>query len=108
MIKQKINNILKGKFLVDEESFKNWRMMIFVSVLSLVMIASSHGADLKVHEIAKLKTDVQELRSEYVAARLELRKLKMLSAVADKVASRDIAPSEAPPKKIKVKSKKEE
>lgn len=107
-MKEKIGDILRGKFLIDEESFKNWRMMIFVSVLSLVMIASSHGADLKVHEIAKLKTYVQELRSEYVAARLELRRLKMLSAVTDKVASRDIVPSDAPPKKIKVKSKKEE
>lgn len=103
-MKQKINDILKGKFLVDEESFKNWRMIIFLSVLALVMIASSHRADEKVHEIARLKTDVQELRSEYVAARLELRKLKMLSAVTNKVASGGIVPSDAPPKKIKVKS----
>lgn len=107
-MKQKFNDILKGKFLVDEESFKNWRMIIFLSVLALIMIASSHRADEKVHEIAQLKTDVLELRSEYVAARLELRKLKMLSAVTDKVASQAIAPSDAPPKKIKVKSKKEE
>lgn len=107
-MKQKINDILKGKFLVDEESFKNWRMIIFLSVLALIMIASSHRADEKVHEIAKLKTDVQELRSEYVAARLELRKLKMLSAVTNRVASRGIVPSDAPPKKIKVKSKKQE
>jgi hypothetical protein len=107
-MKQKVNNILKGKFLVDEESFKNWRMIIFLSVLALIMIASSHRADEKVHEIAKLKTDVQELRSEYVAARLELRKLKMLSAVTNRVAYRGIVPSDAPPKKIKVKTKKQE
>lgn len=107
-MKQKINDILKGKFLVDEESFRNWRMIIFLSVLALVMIASSHRADEKVHEIARLKTDVQELRSEYVAARLELRKLKMLSAVTSKMESKGIVPSEAPPKKIKVKSNKTE
>ncbi len=107
-MKQKINDILKGKFLVDEESFKNWRMIIFLSVLALIMIASSHRADEKVHEIAKLKTDVQELRSEYVAARLELRKLKMLSTVTQQLASRGIIPSDAPPKKIKVIRKKQE
>lgn len=104
-MKQKINDILKGKFLVDDESFKNWRMIIFLSVLALIMIGSSHKADEKVHEIAKLKTDVQELRSEYVAARLEVRKLKMLSAVTAKVASQGVVPSDAPPQKIKVKSK---
>ncbi len=107
-MKQKINDILKGKFLVDEESFRNWRMIIFLSVLALVMIASSHRADEKVHEIARLKTDVQELRSEYVAARLELRKLKMLSTVTSKIEPKGIVPSEAPPKKIKVKSNKTE
>lgn len=105
-MKQKINDILKGKFLVDEESFRNWRMIIFLSVLALVMIASSHRADQKVHEIARLKTDVQELRSEYVAARLELRKLKMLSAVTSKMESKGIVPSKVPPKKIKVKTNK--
>lgn len=107
-MKQKINDILKGKFLVDDESFKNWRMIIFLSILALIMIASSHRADEKVHEIAKLKTDVQELRSEYVAARLEVRKLKMLSAVTAKVASQGVVPSDAPPKKIKVKTKKQQ
>lgn len=106
-MKQKINDILRGKFLIDEESFKNWRMIIFLSVLALIMIASSHRADEKVHQISKLKVDVQELRSEYVAARLEIRKLKMLSAVTDRVASRGIVPSDAPPKKIKVKSNKQ-
>lgn len=107
-MKQNINDILRGKFLIDEESFKNWRMIIFLSVLALAMIASSHRADEKVHEISRIKTDVQELRSEYVAARLELRKLKMLSAVTIRVASSGIVPSDAPPKKIKVKSSKQE
>lgn len=103
-MKNKINDILKGKFLVDEESFKNWRMIIFLSILALIMIASSHRADEKVHEIAKLKNEVEELRSEYVAARLEVRKLKLLSVVTKQMQSRGVLPSDAPPKKIKVKS----
>jgi len=49
------NDILKGKFLVDEDAFKNWRMIIFLSFLALIMIGSSHSADKKVHEIARLK-----------------------------------------------------
>lgn len=105
-MKKRINDILKGKFLVDEESFKNWRMIIFLSVLALIMIASSHSADEKVYEIAKLRAQVQELRSEYVAARLEVRKLKLLSEVTRKMQNRGVIPSDAPPKKITVKSKK--
>ena len=100
-----INNILKGKFLVDEDAFKNWRMIIFLSVLALIMIASSHRADQKVHEIAKLQDEVQELRSESVDARLELWNLKKESDVARKMEARGVKPSNVPPQKIKVKSK---
>ena len=102
-MKEKINNILKGKFLVDEEAFKNWRMIIFLSLLALIMIASSHRADEKVHEIARLKAKVEELRSESVDARLQLWKLKIESNVARKMESRGIQPSTTPPQKIKVK-----
>ncbi len=104
-MKKNINNILKGKFLVDEDAFKNWRMIIFLSVLALIMIASSHRADQKVHEIARLKQQVEELRSEAVDVRLELWKLKIESNVAKSMVARGVQPSNTPPKKIKVKKK---
>ncbi len=107
-MKQNINNILKGKFLVDEDSFKNWRMIIFLSVLALIMIASSHRADEKVHEIARLKDEVAELRSEAVDARVSLWKLKTNSSVARALQGRGVKPSNVPPKKIKVKAITEE
>ncbi|WP_405250776.1 FtsL-like putative cell division protein [Dokdonia sp. Asnod3-C12] len=101
----KFNNILKGKFLVDEDAFKNWRMIIFISVLALIMIASSHRADEKVYEIARLKEEVAELRSEAVDSRVNLWKLKTNSSVARALESRGIKPSSVPPKKIKVTTK---
>ena len=102
-MKHKINDILKGRFLVDEDAFKNWRMIIFLSVLALIMIASSHRADEKVHEIARLKQKVEELRSQSVDARLVLWKLKTQSSVASRLEAREVVPSSTPPKKIKVK-----
>ena len=99
----KFNNILKGKFLVDEDAFKNWRMIIFLSVLALIMIGSSHSADEKVHEISDLKQQVEELRSEAVDARLELWKLKTSSSVARSLRGRGVGPSGIQPKKIRVK-----
>lgn len=107
-MKRRLNDILKGRFLVDEDAFKNWRMIIFLSVLALIMIASSHRADEKVHQIARLKVKVEQLRSESVDARLALWRLKTQSNVAERMASRGIQPSETPPKKIKIKSNKAE
>lgn len=106
-MKNNINDILKGKFLVDEDAFKNWRMIIFLSVLALIMIASSHRADEKVHEIARLKEQVEELRSEAVDSRVSLWELKTMSSVAKALEHRGVQPSNVPPKKIKVKTNRQ-
>lgn len=80
---------------------------MFASVLALIMIASSHWADKKVHQIAKLNDEVKELKSEFVDARTTLQELKLESYITEKVAIRGIAPSENPPKKIRVKSQQQ-
>lgn len=103
-MKKNIYNILKGTFLVSDDSFKNWRIIIFVSVLAIMMIASSHSADKKVHDIARLKNEVKEMRSAFVDGRSRLMRLKMESAVAAKMKEKGLAASVVPPKKIKVKS----
>ncbi|MGO4913164.1 FtsL-like putative cell division protein [Leeuwenhoekiella sp. W20_SRS_FM14] len=101
-MKQGIYNILKGKFLFSDDAMKNWRMIIFLSFLAIIMIGSSHRADKKVHEISRLSAEVKELHSEFVDARLEARRSKMESVVTRKVSDRGLAPSMTPPKKINV------
>ncbi len=101
-MKDNIYHILKGKFLVSEDALKNWKFIIFLSLLALVMIASSHSADKKVHKIAALNNQVKELKSEYVDVRMKLAKAKMESRVIRAMASRGLAPSETPPVKIQI------
>ncbi|MDY2587282.1 FtsL-like putative cell division protein [Winogradskyella aquimaris] len=103
-MKKSIYSILRGKFLISDDSFKNWRIIIFISFLAIIMIASSHSADKKVHEIAKLNNQVKELRSAFVDGRSKLMRLKMESTIIRKVADKGIQISEIPPVKIKVKS----
>jgi hypothetical protein len=103
-MKKSIYSILRGKFLISDDSFKNWRIIIFISFLAIIMIASSHSADKKVHEIAKLNNQVKELRSAFVDGRSKLMRLKMESTIINKVANKGIQISEIPPVKIKVKS----
>jgi hypothetical protein len=68
------------------------------------MIASSHSADKKVHEIARLTNEVKELRSSFVDGRSKLMRLKMESTIIKKVSEKNIQISEIPPTKIRVKS----
>ena len=102
-MKKSIYSLLRGTFLVSEDSFKNWKVIFFLSALALVMIASSHSLDKKVYEIAKLNNQVKELRSELYDGRTRLMQLKMESSVVKKMKEKGLAPSVSPPKKIIVK-----
>jgi len=90
--------------LVSDDAFKNWRFIIFLSLLALIMIASSHQADKKVHRIARLNNEVKELKSEYVDLRMQLMQAKMESRIIKAMAKRGLHISETPPQKIIVQN----
>ena len=101
-VKQRIYDVLKGKFLVDEDAPKNWRLIIFLAVLALVMIASSHSIDRKIQKIALLNEKVRELNSQFYATNSELTKLTMESSITKKLEEKGLYISNTPPQKIKV------
>ena len=102
-----IYNILKARFLVNEDATKNWRFILFIVVLAIIMIANTHRFEQKIFEIADLTNEVKELRSEFVDRRSELMKLKMESTISKKMEERNIFPASVPPQKIKVKKSEE-
>ena len=102
-VKETIYNILKGKFLVDEDAPKNWSMLIFLASLALIMIGSSHSIDKKVQKIAVLNKEMRELRSAFVATRSDLMKVKMESTIIKKLEQQGLYIAENPPQKIIVK-----
>ena len=104
-MKKGVYNILKANFLISNDAVKNWRFIVFCTLLAIVMIASSHSAERKVHTIAKLNNEVREMRSEFVEVRSALMKLKMESTLTAKMAARGVKPSETPPSKITIKIK---
>ncbi len=103
-MKQTIYDILKGKFLIADDAMKNWRMLLFLSFLAIVMIASSHNAESKVHEIAKLNNEVRELRTQFVDGKTELMRLKMESSIIKKMTRKGLKRPTRPPHKIIVKN----
>ena len=106
-MKKGILDILKGEFLVSGDAPKNWLFIIFVSFLATVMIASSHSADKKAHQIAALSEGVKELRSEFVDVRSDLQRLRLESTITQTVEEKGLFSSETPPRKIRVKSVKQ-
>lgn len=99
-MKKGLVSILKGKFLVSGDAPKNWLFIVFASCLATVMIASSHAADRKVHQIAALNEQVQELRSEFVEMRSRAQRLKLESTIRAGVLQAGLGPADSPPHKI--------
>ena len=100
---KKLLSILKMEFLVNEDALKNWRVIIFLSLLSLIMIASGHAMDRKIFKIAQLNDDLKMLKSEFVEQRTALMNLKMETKIIKELSPIGIGPAKTPPIKIIVK-----
>ena len=83
-MKNKLFNIMRGSFLVDEKSASNWIYIFLFLILSLIMISSSHSVDQKVYKIASLNEEIKSLRSEFVDTRTRLMIYKMESSVKNR------------------------
>jgi len=101
-VKKGLYGFLRGSFLTDDAAFKNWRIIIFIVALSLIMISIGHKADKKVIRISELNKMKRELREEYVDTSSKLERMEMESSIRKRVKSIGIGPSKNPPKKIKV------
>ena len=58
-MKQRLINLIRGSFLVDEKYISNWIYIFLFLILGLVMISSSHSIDKKVYEIAGLNDEIK-------------------------------------------------
>lgn len=96
----KINKIVLGNFLIEEGSLRNWRFVIFLFTMAILMIFSSHSVDKKIISISDFKNEISALESEFLENRKKVMKLKMESNVALLMKERKIKTSNKPPKKI--------
>ena len=104
-MRNRILDILRGTFLVNEGATKNWRFIVFIFFLAIVMISSAHRAEQKILQIAQLNDDVQALRSKFVEGREVVMHLKMESVVTAKMQDRGLQPTLHPPLKISLQPK---
>ena len=64
--------------------------------------SSSQRVDAKVHQIAKLNEEVNELKSQFVDVRSRLQKVRLESSLLEQLDSKGLKQPEKPPQKIKV------
>lgn len=99
-----IADIARGSFLGNERITKLLPFAVYVTCLALVAIYYSHSADRKVHQINRLRTQVDELKSEYLDTKTRLMQSGLESTVEDRVAERGLHTSEHPPVKLVIEN----
>ena len=90
-------------FLAGKDSLKNWRMLLFVSVLLMFTIYSSNSADQKIFLITKLNKEVNTLNSVSVSTKLDLMNVKMESKVTSRLKDIGLSISKYQPIKLIIK-----
>jgi hypothetical protein len=88
--------VLRGEFLFNEMGIKGWRLIIFLMVLMLLMVYSSHKVDEKVLKIARLSKLEKEKRAEFISTRSEAMKKKLRSYVESESRRLGLAPTGKP------------
>lgn len=98
--RSRISDVIRGRFLVNEGSLKNWRFVLYLSFLALLSIASAHSADKKVRKISRLNQEIKELSSEYIEIHSALMTEKMESEVIKKAEELGLEVPKTPPTKL--------
>lgn len=106
--KRQLSDILKGKFLVEDDAFANWKLILFFVVLAFISISSTHLVDKKVVEISDLKEEAEEYKARYAEVHSKLMRLKVESELENMVEEDSLFALEKQPYKILVPKIKDE
>ena len=95
-------SFLNIDFLAGKDSLKNWKMLLFIALLLMTSIYSSHSADQKIFFITELNKEVNSLNSISVSTKVDLMNVKIESKVISKLKDNGFKNSDNPPTKIMI------
>ena len=92
--------ILGGSVLTRETVLQSLPYLLFLMVLGLFYIANTYYAEKTIIESDRLRTEIKELRYEFVTTRSALMQLSKQSEVAKRLEETGIKESLIPPVKL--------
>lgn len=97
-----IKSVLGGTFL-EARTFQFFRFLLYLALLAFIYIANNYYAENNIREINKLRSELKELRYEYINTKTELMHLEKQSQIAKKLAKKGIKKNKQPVKTITIK-----
>jgi hypothetical protein len=99
-LRQRLRDLLLGSVLDMDLARKHISFLGLLAFLGFLAIQAAHRADFKVHEIAKLRTEVKDLESEYIETKSRLMQLSLESQVLSRAGELGLHKQQEPPKII--------
>lgn len=97
-----LKSFLDGSLLSREVILKQFRFVLFLSFIAIILIANRYGAEKIVRNTQTIENELKELKAEQISVTSELMQLSQQSEVAKLVNLNELGLSESvdPPKKI--------
>ena len=101
-LRSRSNEFYVNRLAPENLLVTSWRLVLFIVVLAVLVVYSSHKVDQKVIRINKLKVELKDLRSRHIDMRTTLMSLSKTTNVAEEVKMNGLLYSSDAPYKIKI------
>ncbi len=98
-----IKEIIKGNFLNRDEVKLQYKYVVLLFALMMIMIYSNHQVSKKIEIVNDLKEETEEYKSRNAFAQSRLIKVKMESELGKEMVSDSLLPLENHPHKLLIK-----
>ncbi len=102
VLRSRMNELYVDRFAQENLLVTSWRLVLFISVLAVLVVYSSHKVDQKVIRINKLNVELKDLRSRHIDMRTTLMTLSKTTNIAEEVKKTGLLYSPDAPFKIKI------
>jgi hypothetical protein len=99
-VKALFHNIIIGDFFSRDSFFKTIPYLGYLAVLAIVYISNTYYAEKTFRQIEKIKTELKELRFQYISSKAELMYYGKQTEIAKRVISAGLKETKIPPFKI--------
>ena len=102
VLRSRMNEFYVDRLAPENLLVTSWRLVLFLVILAVIVVYSSHKVDQKVIRINKLKLELKDLRSKHIDMRTTLMTLSKTTNVAEEVEKNGLLYSSDAPYKIKI------
>lgn len=99
-ISKPIQSLLEGDFLSREGVVKNLPFLAFLAIIAIVYIANTYYAEKTFKEIESTKSELRELRYQYITTKSNLMYLSKQSEIEGRARLIGLTETKVPPYKI--------